>query len=579
MQVVHRPALWSCILVGFVLTLPSRSFARTFHVNGSSSSASDFGSGSQTSPWRTLSRAATVARAGDVVIVHNGDYRQEDTGWGRGVIPFKRSGTVNAPITFRAAPGADKVLVANFILENARWLSISGFRFTNPNYKRPANWREMPLTVVDQPKIVIDPQEDWTTREAKVAKKYATYLSIKKALEYDTGIDLRGGSHISITNSFFEGYWAGIQCKGCSNVSIDRNEIRECVNGIYTWQPAPALVDSHISHNTFEQNFEHAIDIREGSRNVLVNSNVIKYSGISHITLINGVEQSTVQSNRAISGGFYSETMSYPGSSAINVHTSGKGIVVERNLAAFQVDPTNVDGNGFIVDLMNDGHGVLLRNNIAFRNEGAGLNTTISPNCQIINNAFVENGFGSTSPRRGAGIKLSRDQDVGQTIVNNIFVNNADSGILTYKLMDKQKTVDHNLYFSTSNLQKHLIWDGYDAGDREYDSLAAVQQQLGLEAGGKVGDPKFLNVEDLDFLLLPESAAIDAGMKVGSVVADLSGRERDGPFDIGPLEFTNVIPRFRRVRTNRQDVKKKSTTDSEKSKNEESVETATSEEN
>lgn len=234
---------------------------------------------------------------------------------------------------------------------------------------------------------------------------------------------------------------------------------------------------------------------------------------------------------------------------------------------------TNVDGNGFIVDLMLDGHGVLLRNNIAFRNEGAGLNTTISPNCQIINNAFVENGFGSTSPRRGAGIKLSRDQDIGQTIVNNMFVNNADSGILTYKLMDKQKTVDHNLYFSTANLQKHLIWDGYNAGEREYDSLAAVREQLRLEAGGKVGDPKFLNVEDLNFLLLPESAAIDAGMQMESVVDDLSGRDRNGPIDIGPLEYTNAIPRSRRVRTNRQDFKKKTETP----KSEETVEATTSE--
>ena len=561
MQSTPRPLLWSCIVVGLALTHCPRSNARTFHVNGSATSASDFGSGSQTSPWKTLSHAATVARAGDTVLVHNGDYRRENTGWGRGVIPFKRSGAMNAPITFRVAPNADKVVVANFVLENANWLVISGFRFTNPNYKRPANWQEMPQTVVDEPKIAIDPQEDWTTREAKVTKKYATYFSIKKGLEYDTGVDLRSGSQIAITNCFFAGYWAGIQCKGCSHISIERNEIRECVNGIYTWQPAPALNDSRISHNSFEQNFEHAIDIREGSRNVLVSSNVLRYSGISHITLINGVEQSTIRSNRAISGGFYSETMAYPGSSAINVHTSGKGIVVEQNLAAFQVDPTKVDGNGFIIDLMLNGHGVLLRNNIAFRNEGAGLNTTISPNCQIFNNAFIENGFGATSPRRGAGIKLSRDQDIGQTIVNNMFVNNASTGILAYKLMGKQKVVDHNLYFSTANVQKHLIWDGYDVGERQYNTLDEVRKQLQLETNGKVGAPKFVNLENLNFMLLPESAAIDAGKQVNSVATDFSGRDRSPPFDIGPLEYTNVIPRSRRPRTQNQELQKKSSTD------------------
>lgn len=542
MRAGRTQLLWSCILTG-LLGLSSQSMAKTFHVNRGSASASDFGGGSETRPWKTLSRAATIARPGDTVIVQNGDYRREDTGWGSGVIPFKRSGTSTSPITFQAAPGDDRVLVASFVFANAKWISVSGFRFSNPRYKLPANWKAMPSTVVDEPKIVIDPQEDWATREAKVAKKYATYWSIKKTLEYDTAIDLRGGGNITITNNSFVGYWAGVQCKGCANISIERNEIRECVNGIYTWQPAPALVDSRISHNVFEQNFENAIDIREGSRNVLLDSNVISYSGISHITLLNGVEKSTIRSNRAIYGGYYSETMNAPGSSAINVHSSGAGNVVERNLAAYQVDPTNVDGNGYIADLMRDGHGVLLRNNIAFRNEGSGLNTTISPNCVIVNNAFVENGLGSKSPRRAAGIKLSRDTDVGQTIVNNMFVNNAYSGILSYKLMGKQKVVDGNLYYSTGNLQKHLIWDGYDVGEREFDSLSAIRRQLGLEVGGKVGDPKFSDIEHLKFELLPESPAIDAGKQVDSVSRDFNGREREGAVDIGPLEYRIATPR------------------------------------
>jgi parallel beta-helix repeat protein len=98
------------------------------------------------------------------------------------------------------------------------------------------------------------------------------------------------------------------------------------------------------------------------------------------------------------------------------------GNVVEGNLISYQIDLTGVDGNGFIADII-EGHRVISRNNIAYRNMGAGINFTKSPNCIIANNSLVENGYQQTvRPNNGSGIKLSRDQDIGYTIVNNIFI-------------------------------------------------------------------------------------------------------------------------------------------------------------
>ena len=518
---------WQCLLA-----------ANTIHVSVDSPSASQRLGGTKANPFRTIARALDVAKPGDVILVEKGDYRQEDSGWGLGVIPVRLSGTAEAPIMLRGSDGKQRPMVHSFALEDCRWIHVSGFTLENPGYKAPAGWQKMPRMVVDRPEQKIDSLVDWPEREPLVSRKYKSYFSLRKSLEYVIGFDLLRCRNIKVSDNRIHGYWAGIQCRGSSEITIEANHIEACVNGIYSWQPAPALVDATIVRNNITQCLENGIDIREGSRSVLVQDNTITHSGLSHITFINGVSNSTIRGNRALYGGYYSETMAYPGSSAVNVHTSKGGITVEGNLAGFQVDPSGIDGNGFIMDLMQDGHGVLIKNNIAYRNAGAGLNTTISPNCVIVNNAFVENGFEATALRRGAGIRLSRDNDTNQTIVNNMFVDNRFSGILRYKLIAKQKYVNHNLYFSTSpSEQLNLIWDGYDKGERTFTSLAEIRRKTKWESNGVEAAPGFRDVSKLDFRPKAKSAPINAGQDVKEVRKDATGKVRLHPYDIGPFEY------------------------------------------
>jgi hypothetical protein len=229
--------------------------------------------------------------------------------------------------------------------------------------------------------------------------------------------------------------------------------------------------------------------------------------------------------------------MKYPGSSAISVHSSGTGNIVEGNLATEQVDTTGGDGNGIIVDLMNDGAGVVVRNNIAYRNVGAGLNTTSSPNCVIANNAFVENGFGASQDRRGAGIKLSRDDDLRQTIINNIFCDNRIAGILTDNTLDRQTLLDHNLYYSAAN--KSFVWDSDEPAERQYGTVAEIWKHTHWERHAVSGNPRFVDPEQLDFRLLPSSPAVDAGMETKHVLMDFNAVKRPlgAGYEIGPWEF------------------------------------------
>lgn len=81
-------------------------FQRTFHVAQGQSSSSDRNPGSDTLPWRTLSRAARELRPGDRVIIHQGVYRE----WVR---PARGGTGPDNLISYEAAPGETVLLKAS----------------------------------------------------------------------------------------------------------------------------------------------------------------------------------------------------------------------------------------------------------------------------------------------------------------------------------------------------------------------------------------------------------------------------------------------------------------------------------
>lgn len=89
---------WFAFSVGVTLTL-SGAHARTLHV---APSGDDANPGTLESPWRTLQKAAEIARAGDTVQVRAGVYR--------GHVFLRFSGEPDKPIVFRNAPGERPVL-------------------------------------------------------------------------------------------------------------------------------------------------------------------------------------------------------------------------------------------------------------------------------------------------------------------------------------------------------------------------------------------------------------------------------------------------------------------------------------
>ena len=468
--------------LGLVFVLTTDLKAEVYFVDDSAS-ASDSNSGTVSAqPLRTINAALQKTQPGDVVVVRPGDYRNEDSGFGEGVIPVLKSGTDGNEIQIL---GAGNAIVHSFLIQNCEYVRVSGFQFTNSQFEEFEGWQDMPVIVRDvpvDPENPIDFTADYSQRANVIEAMFSTYFDVISELEFVSGIDVFNAEHITIVNTRIDGYWAGIQCRGCRDITIAENRISHCVNGVFGWEPAPGLRDSLIRDNRITYSFDTGIFIRRQSDNVVIRDNFVAYSGINHISLQEGATNCVIANNDVRRGGYYSETMRFPGSSAINVHSSGEGNLVTDNWASYQIDLTGIDGNGMILDLM-EGDSVQVSRNFLLRNMGSGLNLTISPNAIINDNCFVQNGFQSDVPGNGSAVKLSRTQDIDNVIVRNMFINNREGGIISNLTIGQQLNVNFNSYHLANG--QPLFLDGAGATQLSLETLEEAQLFTGWELFGE----------------------------------------------------------------------------------------------
>jgi len=467
------------------------------------------------------------------VWVRGGDYGNESQTY-----IATRAGTLAAPVTFAAYPG-ERPILRGFEFRNVSNYIVTGFTFTNRAFRIPATWQPMPATVVDDPSVVIDPNESWTTRQKKVERKYSTYTNIYYQLDYDTSwvdnIRMRGCRDMRIISNTFWGVTAGIYMyKQCRAIEVAYNYFYQVLCGVLTYGVSGdgfTVKDSRVVSNTFRQLFSTGLSLTHGACSNLIAYNDSQYSALDHFALHHYASNNVVRNNTGMYGGFYSETMEYPGSSAFNCHYAGMGNVFDGNVAAYQYDPTLNDGNGFIADMMYNGWGVTFINNVAWRNT-RGFALTESPNCRIVNNTVAESGWTTNLTFHvGAGIMFARTKDTNNVVVNNIFYEN-NIGLDGYQLMPKQKTIDYNLYYSSSG--KPMMWNGWETNEQCYYSVAAIRAGTVWEDHGVEGAPLFAPG---GFELGDGSPAINAGTGAEAPLHDLLGNVRAEAPDIGAYEF------------------------------------------
>lgn len=91
----------------FAFWIPVLCAAEIYHVR---STGNDSAAGSESAPWASINHASTQAVAGDTVLVRGGTYNER--------VVFGRSGTSEAYIVFRAAPGETVIVDGSGIQES-----------------------------------------------------------------------------------------------------------------------------------------------------------------------------------------------------------------------------------------------------------------------------------------------------------------------------------------------------------------------------------------------------------------------------------------------------------------------------
>src|SRR5207245_3539615 len=104
---------------------PAQAVAPTLFVDKNNSGCSDSGAGTQTQPFCTISKAASVAVAGQTVVVNAGQYAEDDNP--------ANSGTSTAPIVFTAATGAAVTILGQtngWTISGKSFIKVHGFAIT-----------------------------------------------------------------------------------------------------------------------------------------------------------------------------------------------------------------------------------------------------------------------------------------------------------------------------------------------------------------------------------------------------------------------------------------------------------------
>jgi hypothetical protein len=233
-------------------------------------------------------------------------------------------------------------------------------------------------------------------------------------------------------------------------------------------------------------------------------------------------------------------------------------------------------GMGYYIDFAG---GIFFFRNIAYANGLAGFMASGSWTDQAVvlaNNTIASSPYGYDIGTRGA----YADTAVGLDIVNTIFLNNRRFAVVLgdSQILRGNAVIDYNLYHlngwedwpqhTPGIIAGHVVGDSYE----EYPALADVQA-IGLEAGGREGDPMLAgfdpSVDDgswQDFRLTAQSAlavdtaaalpaslaalleklALDAGQKGSALdrgAIELDPANPDAPFviDVGPTDGSGPI--------------------------------------
>ncbi len=410
----------------------------------------------------TIQGALALAAPGDLVEVATGVFHEK--------LVFPASGLPGARISLVAAPGATPVLdgsgVAgqNMVLINGKsHLLLQGFEIRNH------------LGVADGSGIRIVGS--------------GTDLVIRDNLIHD----IRGDDAMGITVY-------GTGPTPISQLVISGNQIFDC-------EPAESealtlngnITGFQVTDNLVRDVDSIGIDMIGGETDIQPNPSLVARNGV--------VRGNTVlRANSSYEGGF---------GAGIYVD-GGRDITIENNFVGESDLGIEVGAENAGIDTA----GIVVRNNVLFHNERAGLvfggfeqsvgrarDNVFRGNTLFQNNTVGESGQGRFFAGGGVGeiwVQFARDNQVENNLVfagaENVFVASFDAG------SSVRNSFDFNLYFSTAGVGK----GAFDLNGASFTGLTAWRKGTGQDASSVAVDP-LLAAPPADFRLTAGSPAIDAG--------------------------------------------------------------------
>lgn len=491
------------------------------HLYVDAAAGNDANPGTAARPLRSVAAALAAAGAGTTVYLAAGDYRSQ------GPLLIRHTGREGAPLRVQGAPGGTARVEA-VVVSDSEWVEVVGLVVVGPK-TLPAAWRDMPAVVVDDPSVVIDLQEDWSTRVHKVNRKYASYAHFASGGvggswedDFSAGINVVASRRVTLRGNDVSLHTACVQLRNqSSEVLVEANTLHHCLDalrGALRLQDAYSFARSTVRANVVRQTFREGLRLNDGAQHNLVEGNRVEYTGHSHIATYHAGGHNVVRGNDVRHGGYYSETMRFPGSSGISLHTAGAGTVADGNRVSYQVDPTLRDGNGVIIDYTPEQATVV--NNLVYRTMGSGITSVMSGRASIVHNTIVEAGFETPSRHNGVGVRIVSAGDVGNIIANNLIHRPRIGGILfEQRNLAQQAVLDHNL-FDMPGLP--LVGDGLDAA-AAYTTLAALRA-VGACLNCLAADARLALPEE--GRLAADSPALGRGTPLHSAAHDIDGLPR-----------------------------------------------------
>ena len=202
------------------------------------------------------------------------------------------------------------------------------------------------------------------------------------------------------------------------------------------------------------------------------------------------------------------------------------------------------DGNGIIIDNGYTQGGALLINNLAFMNGGKGICSTRSDDCTFLNNTSVANCWQLNQQASAHELSIRGARNLVQNNIGvGLWPKAAGMPVLpeysgpmgNVKIDPNTITCHHNLFFNPHTAACVVL-----AGDRTQPfTLAQLEEKMPRWAGASLSvDPGFVDAQNLDFRLRPDSPALKAGVTAAEATTDLlvRARAKDGVCSLGCYE-------------------------------------------